>query len=597
MSAHDTAKNDMETLDQSSEDERLREQVKRLFRHLESAEQEFQEKEEALKQAIGLLMALSRLVVKPEVQGLLDRLGREVRKGDQPDLVKTFVEEIKEKVTYELQPSSLAALREREWMSEFNEPSTSQRRTPVAESRSRRLSERSSEPLRPSFEKRRQGEVRGDAFLQRPQNPPFSPITKREDAGSQTASQAIASRLSTSANKEPSRQSAPIAPPHAAAPTGLQEREVEEKIRTVLSIFLEHIQIEIRTELRERVNALKSAIAEERLFQRLPQIQQQFAEFLVYYRKIHDKERTHLEDLLKELIGKLAEIEKNVLNSLLEHHKEAMADNAQFSERLEGQVVGMEEIAQLKDLSAVRTAIVTRTERMRTAIQVKREADAALSEAFTVRVRSLERQLHDANHQLSSMTDRAYHDTLLPGVYNRLAFSENLSREISRFERYQQAVSLIMFDLDRFKLINDTYGHQAGDWALQTLATRIKPALRAPDFFARFGGDEFALILPNSTLADAVVVAKRLCALTHGTTFFYEKQELRVSLSVGAATVHKGDTAETVVERTDRALYLAKEKGRDRVCTEEELPSPPSKLNKMVGFLKRTLPFGKSPNE
>jgi hypothetical protein len=127
--------------------------------------------------------------------------------------------------------------------------------------------------------------------------------------------------------------------------------------------------------------------------QRPPQVQQHFAEVLVYYRKLHDIERARLEDLLKELMGKLAEIEKNVLNGLFEHHKEAMADNAQFTERLEGQVVGMEEVTQLKDLNAGRTAIVARTERMRTAIQVKREADAAMSAAFTLRVRSLERQL------------------------------------------------------------------------------------------------------------------------------------------------------------------------------------------------------------
>jgi len=281
--------------------------------------------------------------------------------------------------------------------------------------------------------------------------------------------QVVGGQASTSANKEPSRQSVSISSPHAAAPTGLQEREVEGKICTVLSALLEHIQRENHTGLREGVNALKSALAEEGLFRRLPQVQRQFADVLVYYRKIHDTERTRLEDLLKELIGKLAEIEKNVLNGLFEHHKEAMADNAQFSERLEGQVGGMEEIAHLKDLNAVRTAIVTRTERMRTAIQVKREADAALSAAFTTRVRALERQLHDANHQLSSMTDRAYHDALLAGVYNRLAFNENLGREIARFERYRHAVSLIMFDMDRFKLINDT---------LEELLSLAKPTAR-----------------------------------------------------------------------------------------------------------------------
>jgi diguanylate cyclase (GGDEF)-like protein len=594
MPAHSIARNDMETLNQSSEEERLRDQVKKLFRHLDSAEQEFQEKEDALKQAVGLLTALSRPGVKPEVQELLDHLGREVRKGNQPELVKTFVADIKEKVTLESEPATVTAPKESGSPSEPKGPSPSQKQPLVAEPRSQRLSEPPSGPPPSVLKERGQSEAREDVALRRPQNSPSSPLTKEGDTGLRTAPQAAVNRVETVASKEPSRQPVSLVSSQRQSPTGLPEREVEEKIRTILGAILEHIHIEDQPGLREGVSALKSALAAGELFQRLPQIQQQLIDVLTHYRKLHDTERKRLEELLKELIGKLAEIEKNVLNGLSEHHKEAMADNAQFAERLEGQVLGMEEIAQLKDLNVVRTALVTRTERMRAAIQVKRDADAALSAAFTDKVHALERQLRDANHQLSSMTDRAYHDPLLAGVYNRLAFNEKLGQEIARFERYQHAVSLIIFDMDRFKLVNDTYGHQAGDWALQTLATRVKPALRAPDFFARFGGDEFALVLPNTPLTGAVVVAERLRTLMHSTTFCYETQELQVSLSVGVATVRTGDTTETVLERADQALYLAKEQGRNRVCSETDLPPPPpSTIDKMVGFFSRKLPFRK----
>jgi diguanylate cyclase (GGDEF)-like protein len=192
------------------------------------------------------------------------------------------------------------------------------------------------------------------------------------------------------------------------------------------------------------------------------------------------------------------------------------------------------------------------------------------------------------------MTERAYHDPFLEGVYNRFAFNEKLRQELLRFGRYQDVVSLILFDMDRFKQVNDTYGHQGGDHVLRTVVARVKPVLREPDIFARFGGDEFALILPNTSLHGAVMVAERLRVVVCSSSLLCEDHELQISLSMGVAVVHAGDSLETLLERADRALYLAKERGRNQVRSEEELPSSqPSTLNKMVGFLAGKLPFGK----
>jgi diguanylate cyclase len=276
-----------------------------------------------------------------------------------------------------------------------------------------------------------------------------------------------------------------------------------------------------------------------------------------------------------------------------------MAGNAEFTERLEGQVADMQEVAHLKDLEAIRKAIAGQTDRMRVVLEAKREADAELSASFEARVRYLESQLHEANSQLSNMTERAYRDSFLEGVYNRLAFNEKLHQEIARFDRYQQVVSLVLFDLDHFKHVNDTYGHQAGDQALRTVVACIRPALREPDVFARFGGDEFALILPNTALSGAVTVAERLRAIVYNSKFLYENQELRISLSLGVATVHVRDSLETLLERADRALYLAKERGRNQVRSEAELPTAhaSSSLNKMVGFLAGKLPLRKGKNK
>lgn len=231
---------------------------------------------------------------------------------------------------------------------------------------------------------------------------------------------------------------------------------------------------------------------------------------------------------------------------------------------------------------------------MRAAIQAKREADQALSAAFEEKVHSLEQKLQDAHQQLSSMTERAYRGAFLEGVYNRLAFNERLHQEVARFARYRIMVSLIIFDRDRLKQVNDTYGHQAGDLALQMLVSWVKLTLRQPDIFARFGGDEFALILPNTPLAGAIIAAERLRAIVNNSLFLYESQELRVTLSMEVASTRTGDSPETLLGRADQALYLAKEKGWNQVRSEDELPSTQtSTIDKRVGFLSRRLPFRK----
>jgi diguanylate cyclase len=529
-------KNGMDILTPSGGEERLREQVKKLFRQLESQELESQEKEETFKQAIGLLAILLRTTVEQDLRPLVEQLWQEVKKGAPPTTLALLMADIKDKVSQEtLQALELEQL--------------------------------------------------------------TLPTHDQEAAPSRVSSDAAISQSRTVRKPKNGELTEPAAAPTRAGsgPSLAQhEQETEDKIRTLLGSVVEQLHVEGQKGLYDKISAVKTTLAESGVLRRLSDVRLQLADLLEHYRNLHEGERARLEDILKELISKLAEIEKNVVAGLLASHQEAMAGNAEFAERLEGQVAGMQEVAQLKDLDAVRKTITSRTERMRAVIEAKREVDAEMSAAFEAKVRHLESRLHDANSQLSSMTERAYHDPFLEGVYNRFAFNEKLRQELLRFGRYQHAVSLILFDMDRFKQVNDVYGHQAGDEALRTVAARVKPILREPDTFARFGGDEFALILPNTSLHGAVTVAERLRVIVCSSTFLYETHELQISLSMGVAAARAGDSLETLLERADRALYLAKEQGRNQVRSEEELPSSqPSALDKMVGFLAGKLSLGK----
>lgn len=158
--------------------------------------------------------------------------------------------------------------------------------------------------------------------------------------------------------------------------------------------------------------------------------------------------------------------------------------------------------------------------------------------------------------ELLSITDQ------LTKVYNRRKFDENLEREISRTKRSDIPFSLLMFDIDYFKQVNDSFGHQVGDQILKGLSQSILSETRSEDTFARFGGEEFILILYNSTIKQAQVKAEKIRTIIKKEKF---SLEVNITISVGITQFSNSDTLYTIVNRVDKALYKAKESGRDQV--------------------------------
>jgi len=152
---------------------------------------------------------------------------------------------------------------------------------------------------------------------------------------------------------------------------------------------------------------------------------------------------------------------------------------------------------------------------------------------------------------------------------NRSYFDDKLAEMIRLRQRYEEPFFLILLDVDNFKGINDSYGHQAGDRILKEVASRTRSALRESDFLARFGGDEFALILIKSTPQAATEVAKKLCNRIRDSRFLVDAVELKVTLSIGIAEAVASDTSESLLARADAALYRVKESGRNGVVFAE----------------------------
>lgn len=177
---------------------------------------------------------------------------------------------------------------------------------------------------------------------------------------------------------------------------------------------------------------------------------------------------------------------------------------------------------------------------------------------------SMADQLEKNQHMLEEL---ATHDALT-GLYNRREFDLRLSRELARSRRFDQPVSLIMLDIDHFKLINDTYGHPAGDEALCRLTRLVEQEIRQVDTAARLGGEELAIILPQTDQAGAVQVAERIrLRISRRIRFTDCDISMPLTVSIGIAVFPQDATSEEALSvAADQALYRAKREGRDRVA-------------------------------
>ena len=170
----------------------------------------------------------------------------------------------------------------------------------------------------------------------------------------------------------------------------------------------------------------------------------------------------------------------------------------------------------------------------------------------------------------------------LTGAWNRHQFNELIRIEVPRAKRYSQPICLLLIDIDHFKKVNDDLGHAAGDQILQQLCTLVQEKIRLVDSLFRWGGEEFAVLLPNTSLAAAHFVAERLRKEVAGSRF---EPVGKLAISIGVAELEQEETPQQWFERTDQALYAAKEQGRDRVVCADSDP------DRLIGRVSDESPF------
>ncbi|MDP9013980.1 MAG: GGDEF domain-containing protein [Pseudomonadota bacterium] len=227
------------------------------------------------------------------------------------------------------------------------------------------------------------------------------------------------------------------------------------------------------------------------------------------------------------------------------------------------------EVNSATELNALQAMVNTRLESVtrqvldfRAREETRLQEQAGRAESMRARIADLERETQDLNSKL----DRERHGARLDALTrlaNRKSFDERLAQEMLRLSHGDPPATMLLWDLDNFKSINDTYGHRAGDRVLQSVATCFASGIRAEDFVARIGGEEFVVLLPGIALFEAVTIANELRHSVEMLRFHFRGTPVRVTVSCGLTELRTGDAGGATFDRADGALYRAKHSGKN----------------------------------
>lgn len=232
----------------------------------------------------------------------------------------------------------------------------------------------------------------------------------------------------------------------------------------------------------------------------------------------------------------------------------------EFDSNLDSYAKQLQVVKDIHEIQTVRDLLLKETLSLKghTARMIKEVRQA------NQRVESANQKIEKLKQQMEKIKQKISIDPLTR-VDNRRAFDVKIKHEFASFKRYGSKSSMIMIDIDHFKMVNDTYGHRTGDGVLRVVAGIIKKEIRDIDSLARYGGEEFAVILPHTVLSSALEVAERLRAKVEESRFSYKGKQFSVTISLGVGEIREDDTLESFIQRVDEALYAAKNAGRNQV--------------------------------
>ena len=283
------------------------------------------------------------------------------------------------------------------------------------------------------------------------------------------------------------------------------------------------------------------------------------------------REREEIENFLKQLSGRLNEMDVDLKTSLQLHEKSDQHSQEMNSVINEGMSGINDDLREYRDFEQLKSSIQSRVIVIRNKLDevVNKEKDnrhesSGLVKQLSEKVQNLEQEAQQLKQELEKRQAEAMTDALT-ALPNRYSYDDRIKLELARFKRHLTPFCMMVWDIDFFKKINDSYGHAAGDRVLKIVADMLAKNIRETDFISRFGGEEFVGILADTNIDVAMQVANKLRTLIEQCEFHFRDKRVVVTASCGISQVRDGDDMEILFKRSDDALYQAKQQGRNRV--------------------------------
>jgi diguanylate cyclase len=346
------------------------------------------------------------------------------------------------------------------------------------------------------------------------------------------------------------------------------EGELETPVHIVLMQLIENLSLpsEQCTKILKLRHQIEKGITEEEL----PEVIDTFTGIISSLSAQLVTDKLEYEKYLASVSSQLSSLDDHIQEKSEAEAKAFKAQHA-MGQAVEDQVAGLKShVAKASNLDDLKSSVNTRLatlsdhiEKHHVTEQTNFDQSQQQIQLLNQRIQKMEKESQELQKAVEEQRKLALKDPLT-GMWNRQALNEQLEKEFARWQRYNNAFSIVMWDLDYFKRINDKYGHAAGDKVLKTFARTFEKATRETDFIARFGGEEFTGIFPETQLSEALTLANKIREKVENSHFHYQEEKVQITASAGVATISPKDTLDDLFQRADKALYDAKNGGRNR---------------------------------
>lgn len=387
----------------------------------------------------------------------------------------------------------------------------------------------------------------------------------RQDAGSEDRAVAVSEEGGEATPTTPSGESAS---PGSMADTSAspQFSSIADRLQAILGNLLEQLALpanldKTRDQLKQRLQGRLN------WYELIPTLD----DLALLVISAVGRGQQEFEQFLKSLDERLAQLQA-FLTHAESSHSQSRENNAELEQRMRAHVSTLQDdVRTAGSLETLKASVETNLDSLIHAIDdfMRKETarESSLSQEMAQlkeRLQSLEAESASVKERLAEEQRRAQTD-VLTGLPNRLAWDARIQEEFARWRRYGRPLTLVVADIDFFKRINDNYGHLAGDRVLQLIGKEVARRIRTTDFLARFGGEEFVVLLPETEASVAAQVMEKTREMVSRMPFHFRNQKVQITMSFGVCEFQGQDSIDAVFERADQALYRAKAGGRNQV--------------------------------